>query len=131
MRREITIVVAGLLGMQALPAISQNAVAVSAATAQRVDAPAGFETPTLVRTPGLRSRSNGFPEPAGDTYALDQEIYETAHDVTTGLGPVFNARACVECHQNPVSGGAGQFTELRVGHLGPDGKFANPVIPIN
>jgi CxxC motif-containing protein (DUF1111 family) len=131
MRRQVAIVVAGLLGMQALPAVSQDVAAVNPTASARTEAPAGFDTPTLVRTPGLRSHSNGFPEPPGDTYALDQEIYETAHDVTTGLGPVFNARACVECHQNPVSGGAGQFTELRVGHLDSAGNFVNPTVPIN
>ena len=29
-----------------------------------------------------------------------------------------------------MSGGASQITELRVGHLGPDGRFRNPDIPI-
>src|SRR5262249_24745599 len=42
----------------------------------------------------------------------------------------YNAQSCRECHQNPTSGGASQVTELRVGHLGPDGRFRNPEIPI-
>ena len=29
-----------------------------------------------------------------------------------------------------MSGGASQITELRVAHLGPDGRFRNPDIPI-
>jgi CxxC motif-containing protein (DUF1111 family) len=95
------------------------------------EAPAGFDTPTLVKDPGSRSSSNGIAEPPGDRFALDQQIYETAHDVNTGLGPVFNARACVDCHQNPVSGGASQFTELRVGHRDANGNFVNPTVPIN
>jgi CxxC motif-containing protein (DUF1111 family) len=95
------------------------------------EAPAGFDTPTLVTSPGSRSSSNGIAEPPGDRFALDQQIYETAHDVNTGLGPVFNARACVDCHQNPVSGGASQFTELRVGHRDANGNFVNPTVPIN
>ncbi len=47
-----------------------------------------------------------------------------------GLGPLYNAQSCRECHQNPTSGGVSQITELRVGHLGPDGRFRNPNIPI-
>src|SRR6202023_1328864 len=39
--------------------------------------------------------------------------------------------SCAECHQNPVSGGASQFTELRVGHLDAHGNFVNPTIPID
>jgi CxxC motif-containing protein (DUF1111 family) len=95
------------------------------------EAPAGFDTPTLAQNPGSQSKSNGITEPAGDTFALDQQIYETTHDASTGLGPVYNARACAECHQNPVSGGASQFTELRVGHLDANGNFVNPTVPIN
>jgi CxxC motif-containing protein (DUF1111 family) len=95
------------------------------------EAPTGFDTPTLVQTPGSKSTSNGIAEPPGDTYVLDQQIYEITHDPTTGLGPVFNARACSDCHQNPVSGGASQFTELRAGHLDTNGNFVNPTVFIN
>ena len=95
------------------------------------EAPAGFDTPTLARNPGSLSTSNGIQEPPGDTFALDQQIYEQPHDVNSGLGPVFNARACAECHQNPVSGGASQFTELRVGHHDQSGNFVNPTVLIN
>jgi CxxC motif-containing protein (DUF1111 family) len=31
-----------------------------------------------------------------------------------GLGPLYNAQSCRECHQNPTSGGPSQITELRV-----------------
>jgi CxxC motif-containing protein (DUF1111 family) len=95
------------------------------------EAPSGFDTPTLAQHPGSRSVSNGIDEPPGDTFALDQQIYEQTHDVNSGLGPVFNARACAECHQNPVSGGASQFTELRVGHRDAAGNFVNPTVLIN
>jgi CxxC motif-containing protein (DUF1111 family) len=103
----------------------------AAAPQQVTEAPAGFDTPTLVKAPGSMSVSNGIIEPSGDHFALDQQIYEMQHDVATGLGPVFNGRACAECHQNPVSGGSSQFTELRVGHLDANGNFVNPTVPIN
>src|SRR5258708_35235685 len=95
------------------------------------EAPAGFDTPTLVLNPGSKSSSNGLAEPSGDTFVLDQKVYETLHDVNSGLGPVYNGRACAECHQNPVSGGASQFTELRIGHRDENGTFVNPIVPIN
>jgi CxxC motif-containing protein (DUF1111 family) len=95
------------------------------------EAPAGFDTPTLVDRPGSESSSNGIAEPRGDSFARDQQVYETQHDVTTGLGPVFNGRSCAECHQNPVSGAASQFTELRIGHRDENGNFVNPVVPID
>jgi CxxC motif-containing protein (DUF1111 family) len=109
-----------------------NVVAPMAAAQQdATEAPTGFDTPSLVDKPGSRSVSNGIAEPAGDSFALDQQIYELTHDVEHGLGPVYNARACSDCHQNPVSGGASQFTELRVGHTDANGNFVNPTIPIN
>src|ERR1700688_4754414 len=92
------------------------------------EAPAGFNTPSFN---GAQSVSNGIAEPAGDTFALDQQVYELNHSVQTGLGPVYNAPACVSCHENPNSGGASQITELRVGHHDANGNFVNPTIFIN
>jgi len=92
------------------------------------EAPAGFNTPSFN---GAQSISNGITEPPGDSFALDQQIYELNHSVQTGLGPVYNATACVSCHENPNSGGAGQITELRVGHNDENGNFVNPTIFIN
>lgn len=124
MMRRSTVALVSFLGLQ-MPLLAQNGGQAP------TEAPAGFDTPTLVSGPGSKSSNNGIAEPPGDRFALDQQIYETAHDVSTGLGPVFNARACVDCHQNPVSGGASQFTELRVGHRDANGNFVNPTVPIN
>ncbi|HMH12002.1 MAG TPA: di-heme oxidoredictase family protein [Edaphobacter sp.] len=92
------------------------------------EAPAGFNTPSFN---GGQSVSNGIVEPPGDSFALDQQVYELNHSVQTGLGPVYNATACVSCHENPNSGGASQITELRVGHNDSNGNFVNPTISIN
>jgi CxxC motif-containing protein (DUF1111 family) len=122
-RRRISIFVL-LLGVTAM---GLTGIAQQSAT----EAPAGFDTPTLAQNAGSQSKNNGLIEPSGDTYALDQQNYERVHDVSTGLGPVYNGRACAECHQNPVSGGASQFTELRAGHTDANGNFANPTVLIN
>jgi len=95
------------------------------------EAPAGFTTPTVTQNPGSQSTSNGIPEPAGDSFALDQAQFERVHDPSTGLGPVFNAGSCGQCHQNGVTGAASQFTELRVGHPDANGTFVNPTVTIN
>jgi len=110
----------------ALAVLGSGLVRVVAKSA--TEAPAGFNTPSFN---GAQSVSNGIDEPPGDTYARDQEVYELNHAVQTGLGPVYNATACVSCHQNPNSGGASQFTELRVGHRDENGNFVNPTIFIN
>jgi CxxC motif-containing protein (DUF1111 family) len=95
------------------------------------EAPAGFETPIVAQNPGSGSVSNGIDEPAGDNFALDQQIFELKHDAASGLGPLFNGTSCSECHQHNVIGSANQITEVRVGHLDSNGNFTNPTVLIN
>jgi CxxC motif-containing protein (DUF1111 family) len=79
---------------------------------------------------GFDDQSNGFSDP--DRRTADQKIFDEfeliGHD---GLGPLYNAQSCRECHQTPVSGAASQISELRVGHLDAHHQFQNPEIPIN
>lgn len=77
---------------------------------------------------GFDDKSNGMVDEA--THQADKEAFDDVEFVEDGLGPLYNAQSCRECHQDPTSGGASQVTELRVGHKGPDGRFANPEIPI-
>jgi CxxC motif-containing protein (DUF1111 family) len=124
----------------ALLSIGAAAIALVAQQAT-TEAPAGFSTPTLgqaisptgevTASPGSQSISNGIAEPPGDTFALDQAQFERRHDPSTGLGPVFNATSCVECHNNGVAGAASQFTEQRLGHTDANGNFVNPTVTIN
>src|SRR5579863_5058474 len=77
---------------------------------------------------GFDNKSNGITDDA--THQADQAKFEEVEQLSDGLGPLYNAQSCRECHQSPVSGAASQVTELRVGHSGPDGHFRNPEIPI-
>ena len=122
-RRKVLLCSCLFVGLTALGTGLARVTAKSA-----TEAPAGFNTPSFN---GAQSVSNGIVEPPGDTFALDQQVYEENHSVETGLGPVYNATACVSCHENPNSGGASQFTELRVGHNDENGNFVNPTIFIN
>src|SRR5258707_6768279 len=81
------------------------------------DAPTGFD-----------NKSNGMVDDA--THLADQAKFDEVEELTDGVGPLYNAQSCRECHQSPVSGAASQVTELRVGHNGPDGRFRTPDIPI-
>src|SRR5580765_5992061 len=88
-----------------------------------------FLAPVLHEAPsGFDNKSNGLVDDA--THAADQEKFDEIEQVSEGLGPLYNAQSCRECHQNPTSGGSSQVVELRVGHRGPDGRFQNPDIPI-
>src|SRR5215467_11031355 len=93
------------------------AVAVYFLAPSASEAPAGFD-----------NKTNGMVDDA--THAVDQGKFEEVEQISDGLGPLYNPQSCRECHQSPVSGGASQVTELRVGHQGPDGHFRNPDIAI-
>ena len=85
---------------------------------QNTDAPAGFD-----------GQTNGMVDQT--THAADQDKFEEVEEIKDGLGPLYNAQSCRECHQSPASGGNSQISELRVGHRGANGQFENPSIPIN
>src|SRR5467141_457397 len=87
------------------------------AAQQYPEAPTGFD-----------NKSNGVADDA--THQADQMKFDEVEGLADGLGPLYNAQSCRECHQNPTSGGPSQITELRVGHLGPNRRFQNPEIPI-
>jgi len=65
---------------------------------------------------GFDNKSNGVADDA--THQADQTKFEEVEQLSDGLGPLYNAQSCRECHQSPVSGAASQVTELRVGHQG-------------
>jgi CxxC motif-containing protein (DUF1111 family) len=73
---------------------------------------------------GFDEQGNGMTAPA--TFEADREVFEERESVADGLGPVFNAQACAECHQSPVTGGVSQITELRAGYRGFRGEFRDP-----
>jgi CxxC motif-containing protein (DUF1111 family) len=77
---------------------------------------------------GFDNKSNGVTDDA--THQADQAKFEALEQLSDGLGPLYNAQSCRECHQSPVSGAASQVSELRVGHQDPEGHFRNPEIPI-
>ena len=115
-----------------VPIIVLGIALITRAQQTGTEAPAAFATPTLASNPGSLSVNNGLTEPTGDTFALDQTFFEAQHDPTTGLGPLFNATACVSCHQSAGMSGAGsQITEMRVGHRDDNGNFVNPTVTIN
>lgn len=65
-------------------------------------------------------------EPVPGTFLDDKAIFEEVDEVADGLGPVYNAQSCRECHQNPVTGAISQITELRAGHTVNDTFFDAP-----
>src|SRR5262245_18218541 len=55
----------------------------------------------------------------------NQFIFNEIETVDDGLGPVYNAPGCGDCHDTPKIGGQSQIRELRVGNT-TNGVFTNP-----
>lgn len=93
------------MGLVLLLLAAPIAVATAAITA--TEAPTGFDDVT-----------NDMVSQA--QFDADREIFEEREFAEDGLGPTYNAQACAECHENPVTGGTSQVTVLRAGRY--DGR---------
>jgi len=76
------------------------------------EAPAGFD-----------NRTNGVVTQAEFDAAL--AAFDERDEIDEGIGPVYNAQSCSECHQSPVIGAVSQISELRAGHLNSFGNFVD------
>ena len=82
-----------------------NSMSARANDADKVNA---TEAPT-----GFDNLTNGHVDQAAFDVAAD--VFAEAESIADGIGPVYNALACVDCHQNPVVGGNSQVLEVRAG----------------
>src|SRR5947199_5017580 len=76
------------------------------------EAPAAFDNQT-----------NGYLSQAD--FDAARAAFEERDGLPEGLGPVYNAQSCAECHQNPVTGASSQISELRAGHRDALGRFVD------
>ena len=79
---------------------------------------------TSVASAVLGDRLPGIQATAG---LLDEasDAFNTFEDINDGLGPIFNAQACGQCHSNGTIGGAGEQIERRFGRF--DNGVFNPL----
>lgn len=115
-----------------------------------VIAPTMWSVTAVTEAPtGFAVRSNGFAEefcrkqgsfrdrlaeitsdsPAIDAdecnFATALEEFTGPEDAAAGLGPIFNAAGCGECHGTPITGGSSQVVEKRAGFM-RNGLFVDP-----
>jgi hypothetical protein len=82
----------------------------------------GQNSSTATEAPsGYDNQPNGLTDAA--TFTMDRGKFEETEAIGDGLGPIFNAQSCRECHQNPVTGSTSQVKELRAGHRDNQGNF--------
>jgi len=98
----------------------------NAATPGAAEAPAGFDD----LTNGLTPQGPAFASLTSEnvvplrSFNDNRFVFEEVETIADGLGPVYNAQSCRECHQNVVTGGASQITEHRTGRT-LNGEFFN------
>jgi CxxC motif-containing protein (DUF1111 family) len=102
-RNLLVMAIAGFLGSFTLAVQSQTGA---------TEAPAGFD-----------NKTNGFVTQT--QFDLDRATFEERDVIADGLGPVYNAQSCAECHQSPVTGAGSQVSELRAGHLDVFNNFVD------
>jgi CxxC motif-containing protein (DUF1111 family) len=76
----------------------------------KAQAPPATEAPT-----GFDNRTNGHVTQTEFQLALDRFVDRKT--IADGVGPVYNALSCADCHENPVVGGNSQVFEVRAGHF--------------
>ena len=77
--------------------------------------PVAFSQAPSEAPTGFDNLTNGVTDQP--TFEADRGVFEERETIDDGLGPVYNAQSCAECHQNPVTGAISQVTELRAGHF--------------
>ncbi len=107
MIRALVLMAAGL--------VATAVVLPPALTQAPLEAPAAFDAQMNLVTNGVSNQAQ---------FDLDRATFEEREERADGLGPVFNGQSCLECHQNPISGGGSQVTELRAGRS-DGGRFVD------
>src|SRR5947209_4150605 len=82
----------------------------------------GQNSGTATEAPsGYDNQPNGLTDQA--KFSMDRGKFEDVETIGDGLGPIYNAQSCSECHQNPVTGSTSQIKEFRAGYRDFTGKF--------
>jgi CxxC motif-containing protein (DUF1111 family) len=122
------------ISASALALVMALSASVETQEAAVTDAPVGFDT-----------TSNGFAEefcanqkslvnsprsPMIDddecSFDIAREEFAELNDIDEGLGPVFNATGCGECHIAPALGGGSQIAERRAGFFNGTSFIEHP-----
>jgi CxxC motif-containing protein (DUF1111 family) len=96
-------------------ATSSLALAYAGCVASEADEPADVEVAETQQS----VTTIGDPLPGTDpvAFAAAKDNFAAVEDITDGLGPVFNEKACGNCHTTPVVGGSGAQIERRFGEV--------------
>jgi len=106
---------------------TQSAVVTDAPTGFDVESN-GFAEEFCANQEALVEESADSPLIPSDQCGFDEaaEEFTGPESIADGLGPVFNAAGCGECHATPVLGGSTQVAERRAGFFDRDQFIDHP-----
>lgn len=85
--------------------------------------------PACRKAPRLGDPLDGLTAEQRGQFERGRTQFERVFVPETGLGPLFNANACAECHESPVSGGQGDEVEVHATAFFQDGgPFCDPLV---
>jgi CxxC motif-containing protein (DUF1111 family) len=61
-------------------------------------------------------------------FVAGRDEFERVFTPETGLGPLFNADSCAECHENPITLGTGDEVEVHVAAFDPATASCDPLV---
>lgn len=80
------------------------------------------------KAPQLGDPLKGLTPEQRSQFDRGRAEFERVFTPETGLGPLFNAEACAQCHESPVSGGPGDEIEIHVSRFLPEGPACDPLV---
>jgi CxxC motif-containing protein (DUF1111 family) len=88
---------------------------------------AGLEAAGLVLLWGCRTKSEpqlgdalrGLSPEQQAEFVQGKQTFQRVFDPTNGLGPLFNANSCAQCHEDPVVAGVGDEVEVHATRFSP------------
>lgn len=74
------------------------------------------------KPPELGGPLRGLSDDEREQFDRGKALFGRTFVPGDGLGPLFNATSCAECHESPVQGGVGDEIELHISKSLPDGS---------
>jgi CxxC motif-containing protein (DUF1111 family) len=85
--------------------------------------------PSCTELPAPGDPIRGLTRAQRDQFVRGRLVFNRTFTPESGLGPLFNADACGECHEAPVTGGVGDEVELHATAVLADG-FCDPLVEL-
>jgi CxxC motif-containing protein (DUF1111 family) len=70
---------------------------------------------------------DGLSQEEQARFTAGRAVFERTFTPETGLGPIFNANGCAECHEAPVVGGTGDEVEVHAAAFDTATGFCDPL----